>query len=296
MEVFSVSTDVSTLMAHGYIILVPEKESREQDATQQNGIVTRFTEEINEALNANTILHQKESEFLHHEESFNDEQLFIEKFASGDGKDVIALNVSGTLMVTTRSTLCAVEESVLAQQFDDSKWTDQECSATRVKEWTVDDVSAWARKVEGIDEDIGCIMKENNINGCQLLAMNTDLLKMMGIERVGTLALLLKEIEKLDMSVRDFTTLIEHSPYCFDKILNFLRLKHLHACGLLASEPDLPEVCDTQRMRFENIVQYYFPGSLTKLILGDAPEVSLGGDVSQGGGDSLATLKAVPSL
>jgi hypothetical protein len=29
MEVFSLSTDVSTLMAHGYILLVPEKESRE---------------------------------------------------------------------------------------------------------------------------------------------------------------------------------------------------------------------------------------------------------------------------
>lgn len=34
MEVFSVSTGVSTLMAHGYIIL-PEKESREQDATHK---------------------------------------------------------------------------------------------------------------------------------------------------------------------------------------------------------------------------------------------------------------------
>lgn len=65
-------------------------------------------------------------------------------------------------------------------------------------------------------------------------------------------------------------------------------MKQLHARGHLASEPDLPEVCDTQ-----NIVQYYFPGSLTKLILG-TPEVSLGdGNVSLGGGDALATLKAV---
>lgn len=60
---------------------------------------------------------------------------------------------------------------------------EQGCNATLVKEWTVDDVSAWARNIEGIEEDVGCIMKESNINGCQLLAMNPDLLKMMGIER-----------------------------------------------------------------------------------------------------------------
>jgi hypothetical protein len=57
------------------------------------------------------------------EETFKDEQTFIDKFATGDAKDVIVLNVSGDIMVTTRSTLQTAEDSVLAQQFDDSKWT-----------------------------------------------------------------------------------------------------------------------------------------------------------------------------
>ncbi len=69
------------------------------------------------------------------------------KFASGDTKDVVALNVSGTIMVTMRSTLCTAEDSVLAQQFDDSKWTEQGCNAPRVNEWTPDQVSTWAESI-----------------------------------------------------------------------------------------------------------------------------------------------------
>ena len=85
---------------------------------------TRFTDDINEALNANQqCLIQAESEMLQLEETFKDEQTFIDKFATGDAKDVIVLNVSGDIMVTTRSTLQTAEDSVLAQQFDDSKWT-----------------------------------------------------------------------------------------------------------------------------------------------------------------------------
>ena len=43
---------------------------------------------------------------LHLEDSFKEEQTFIEKFESGNATDVIVLNVSGAVMVTTRSTLC----------------------------------------------------------------------------------------------------------------------------------------------------------------------------------------------
>jgi hypothetical protein len=88
--------------------------------------VTRFSADINEAINAmQACLLQAEADMLTLEESFNYEQTYIEKYASGDAKDVIALNVSGTMMVTTRSTLCTIKDSVLAQQFDDSKWTEQ---------------------------------------------------------------------------------------------------------------------------------------------------------------------------
>jgi hypothetical protein len=232
--------------------------------------VIRFSNDINKAINAKhaCLLHAK-SEMLQLEESFKDEQTFIEKFASGDTKDVVALNVSGTIMVTMRSALrTAAEDSVLAQQFDDSKWTEQGCNAPRVNEWTPDEVSTWAKSIGGIPEEVNSMLYENEITGRELLALTRDDLKMMGMKRVGTVALLLKEIDKLEKASRDIVTLIEHSPYCFGKMLDYLRSKQLHSQGLLEKEPALPKVCDSQKNRFEKVVKYYFPGDAAKFILG----------------------------
>ncbi|KAL3797591.1 hypothetical protein ACHAW5_003310 [Stephanodiscus triporus] len=231
--------------------------------------VARFSADINDAINRHhACLLRAEAEVAYLELSFQDEQTFIEKFASGDAKDTIALNVSGTMMATTRSTLCNVEDSVLAQQFDDSKWTEQGCRGTRVEGWTPDEVHAWAKGIDGLPEEVGIILYDNKITGQELLALSLDGLKMMGIERAGTMCLLLKEIEKLEKSCRDFVTLIEHSPYCFGKILDYLRLKQLHSLGLLTTEPTLPEVRDAQKKRFEKVVNYYFPGDSARAILG----------------------------
>ena len=61
------------------------------------------------------------------EERFNDEEISIEKFATGEAKDVIVLDVLGTTtMVTTRSTLGIADACMLAKQFDDTKWTEQD--------------------------------------------------------------------------------------------------------------------------------------------------------------------------
>lgn len=229
---------------------------------------TMFSENINKAINEKrACLLQAEAEMEHLENSFEDEQTFIEEYASGDDKDVVVLNVSGTMMVTRRTTLCIAEDSVLAQQFDDSKWTQQNTSC-RVKEWTSEEVSVWARKIDGIQEDVGSILKENNITGCELLAMNMEGLKMIGIERAGTLCLLLKEIKLLNQASQDVATLIEHGPYCFGKILDYLRLKSLHSQGLVKEAPVLPKVCESQQSRFEKVAKYYFPGVSAKFILG----------------------------
>ena len=98
-------------------------------------------------------------------------------------------------MVTMRSTLRTVtEDSVLAQQFDDSKWTEQGCNAPRVNEWTPDEVSTWAKSIGGIPEEVNSMLYENEITGRELLALTRDDLKMMGMKRVGNVALLSKEI------------------------------------------------------------------------------------------------------
>ena len=121
---------------------------------------------------------------------------------------------------------------------------------------------------KGLPEDVSIILYENEITGRELLALTRDNLKTMGMKRVGNVALLLKEIEKLEKSSRDNATLIEHSPYCFGKILDHLRSKQLHSLGLIAEEPPFPKVCDSQKKRFEKVVKYYFPGDAAKFILG----------------------------
>ncbi len=101
------------------------------------------------------------------EESFNDERTLIERFASGDAKDVITLNVSGTMMVTTRSTLCRY-------------WKQQGCNGPPVNEWTPDRVSTWAKNVDGLPEEVIVVLYENIFTGRELLALSRDNLKMMG--------------------------------------------------------------------------------------------------------------------
>ena len=118
----------------------------------------KFTEVINKTINAKQeCLLRAESEMLQLEESFKDKQTFIEKFAAGNSKDVVALNVSGTIVVTKHSTLCTAKDLVLTQQFDDSKWTEQGCKGPRVKKWTPEQVSSWAKNIEGIQEDVSSI-------------------------------------------------------------------------------------------------------------------------------------------
>jgi len=263
MEVFQV-TKSSTPIRNTYSNRIPVLP-----ATQAVKEVTRFADDMNNAINSKqACLLQAESEMLQLEESFTDEQTFVDKFATGDAKDVVVLNVSGTVMTTKRCTLCTVDDSVLAQQFNDSKWTEQGCNSPCVKEWTPDEVSTWAKSIDGIPEEVSVLLYENEITGKELLALSLDSLKMMGIERVGTLALLVKEIEKLNKASQDIVTLIEHSPYCFGMILNHLRLMQLHSIGLIVKEPCLPEIDESQMQRFEKVVKYYFPGNAAKIILG----------------------------
>jgi hypothetical protein len=111
--------------------------------------VVRFSKDINEAINEKwESLNTLQDEISSLEKSFVDEQHFIDSFVSGEKKDIIRLNVSGTVITTNRATLTIVEDSVLAQQFDDTKWTVQGSNNMRgVKEWTPKEVSEWVKNL-----------------------------------------------------------------------------------------------------------------------------------------------------
>jgi len=159
MEVFQVSGLLpSARIATSNGKQAKRKGKQAKSASPAMKHVSKFSDGINKAIyKKHECLLRAESGMLQLEESFKDEQTFIEKFASGDTKDVVALNVSGTIMVTMRSTLCTAKDSVLAQQFDDSKWTEQGCNAPRVNEWMPDQVSTWAKSVDGLPEDVSII-------------------------------------------------------------------------------------------------------------------------------------------
>lgn len=77
---------------------------------------------------------------------------------------------------------------------------------------------------------------------------------------------MLKEIKLLEQKSQDLSTLIEHSPYCFGKILDYLRLTRLHSLELI-KEPSLPSVCESQMERYTKVVKYYFPGESSRILL-----------------------------
>ena len=236
-----------------------------------SSLVKRFTGEVNDAINEKWLtLQELEEEVLSLEESFKDEENFIESFLSGDTNDVVLLNVSGTMMATKRAVLMIAEDSVLAQQFDDTKWTEQGCKDIRVKDWEPDEVAKWVKRIKDVPNNVAQLFVENEITGSELIALDKEGLKMLGVKRVGTICLLFDEISTLKKaSSEGMVTLIEHSPYCFGKILDYLRMKYLHSINLIDNELHyLPNVCDDQKERFAKVVKYYFPGESSAFILG----------------------------
>ena len=228
--------------------------------------IKKFSKGINIALNKKwETLDALNEEVTQLENSFKDEEHFIESFATGPAKDVIALNVSGTMIYTKRDTLMIIRESVLAQQFDDTKWT-VPGTFPPVKAWTANEVVEWVTKIEGIPDDCASLFENKEINGTELLALDKDGLKMLGVERVGTICLLSAEIRLLKKAAKeDKVTRIEHHPYGFGKMLEYLRLKQLHSVNL-AEDPAPVQIQESQMNSFAKVVDYYFPGELSELI------------------------------
>lgn len=60
---------------------------------------------------------------------------------------------------------------------------------------------------------------------------------------------------------RDIVSLIDHCPYCFGKIIDYLCLKQQFDQELAQDEePAAPEVRMSKYKTFEKVVKFYFPG------------------------------------
>lgn len=81
------------------------------------------------------------------------------------------------------------------------------------------------KSIEDVPDEVAQLFLENEIKGSELLALDRDGLK---DKRVGTICILLDKISALKREAsQGVVTLIEHSPYCFGKILDYLRLSIL---------------------------------------------------------------------
>lgn len=246
---------------------VPNSENPDLDAV---AITTKesnsFSDNIKKALEAKLdALREADLETANLENSFKDEVSFIDSFASGETKDVVKLNVSGTAMATKRSTLLHFKDSVLARQFDDAVWTEHGQSNNNVKDWTPDDVNRWVASLDGVADDVADVFRDNEVTGRELLALGVRGLRTIGVTRPAAACLLHREIRRLDDAAS--ATLVEHGPRCFAAILEYLRARRMHARGV-AGAPDLPVVREGERKRFERVVGYFFPGEGAELILG----------------------------
>ena len=84
--------------------------------------------------------------------------------------------------------------------------------------------------------------------------------------RKGTIYLLLSEIRKLEnASAESSVTLIEHSPYIIEKILDHLRLEGSFMKGLVATKHESPIVRNAEKGRYEKVLKDLFPGESSKI-------------------------------
>jgi len=208
------------------------------------------------------------SELTALEESFKDEEKFIKFFSSGQDQDVIPLNVCGTTMTTTRQTLQLCKDSVLASKILNAEQDDSSTNQKPVKEWNSEDVVAWLNSIEGLSSSIVKSFEEDEVTGLELLALRKEDLVEFGVTKKGTTAYILAEIKKLARAQGQNVVLIEHSPYCFEKIIDHLRLESMFVKGLVDGKPEMPTLRASEKSRFEKVVKHYFPGDSSKFLLG----------------------------
>lgn len=189
------------------------------------------------------------------QDSFEKERTAVQVFCGSHDDKIALLNVSGVTMAVKHSTLAMCKESVLYKHFVDENWNGKN-NKKLASDWGEDDVVAWAKEIHGLKEDVSCYFQDVGVS--ELLAMNREDIKDLGIHRPGSVAIITNAIQKLrEEHNRDSVMLINHSGYCFGKIIDQLRLKAMGPLGV--PNPSPPEIREPDRKRFKRTVEYYFP-------------------------------------
>lgn len=234
--------------------------------------VNLFTKCINDAINSKwECLQHFEDELVSLEDAFKDEETFISLFFNGTPGDIVALNVSGSIMIVDKSILVQHKKSELAAKVINPKRKTEAANAITIKpikSWSHEDVVAWMNGLDGVPESVVSVFEENEVAGRELLALGKEGMIDLGVTRKPTIYFLLNEIKKIESASSNPEILIEHSPYCFEKIIDHLRLENAYVKNLVKTEPEKPIVRASERARFEKVVKHYFPGDYSKSILG----------------------------
>ena len=113
-------------------------------------------------------------------------------------------------------------------------------------------------------ENIGATFVRNDVKGVALLVMGREDLKDIGLTKSGPLDFLLKDITNLCRENKSEAIFIDHSAYCFQKILDTLWLRSMcHS----EEKPPFVYIQVSQQERFKKIVEYYFTGEYSSFIL-----------------------------
>lgn len=170
------------------------------------------------------------------------------------------MNVSGRVMAVKHSTLKKFPDSVLFKQFADPNWNRPspfgKSTSASPCEWSARQVVAWVKKIRGLSKDISGHFRD--VTGADLISLEREDIKDLGIDRPGTVALVAKAIQKLRVEEEARSAaFIEHSDYCVGKIIDRMRLKAMEELDIPPPEP--PEIREPDKKRFKRIVEYYFP-------------------------------------
>lgn len=204
-----------------------------------------FQEEIVALAKATKDLAQSQHDFA-------EEKMAVEALCPVDD-EIFLFNATERQMAVKHSTLAKYPDSLLYKHLADPNWKGKRRDAA--SEWDSEQVAKWCKSIDGLPEDISASFE--GINGAQVLALQREDVKELGIKQPELVALVVKAIQELRKENDDTSTaFIEYSDYHIGKIIDVMRLKAMAKLGVPDPQPHKIRTLDDKG--FETLVKYFF--------------------------------------